>query len=62
MNPNYIVLTFTVLIGLVTAIEADIRAWRASGGDFDWATAVVSWLKGALIGIAGGLGISATNA
>lgn len=61
MKPNYIVLAFTVGIGLLTAIEADIRAWKATGGDFDYVTAVVSWLKGVAIGIAGGLGISAAG-
>lgn len=61
MSPNYVVLAFTVAIGLLTAIEADLRAWRASGGDFDWPTAIVAWVKGVLIGIGGGLGISAAT-
>ena len=61
MKPNYIVLAFTVGIGLLTAVEADLRSWKATGGDFDWATAIISWLKGVLLGIAGGLGIAAVG-
>jgi len=47
-------------IGFLGAVLFDLQKWNESVGfAFDWKTAVVRWVKGAVAGAAGAVGISA---
>ena len=47
-------------IGFLGAVMFDLQKWNeAVGASFDWKVAVVRWIKGAVAGALGALGVSA---
>ena len=47
-------------IGFLGAVMFDLQKWNESVGfSFDWKVAVVRWVKGAVAGALGALGVSA---
>lgn len=47
--------------GFLAAAMVDVRAWRKSGGTFDWGLALDRWATGALMGALGAFGIGAAT-
>jgi len=47
------------ILGFVGAFVFDLQKWKESTGiAFDWKTAYFRWIKGAVTGAAGALGVS----
>jgi hypothetical protein len=48
------------LLGFLGAVMFDLQKWNeAVGFSFDWKIALVRWVKGAVAGALGALGVSA---
>jgi hypothetical protein len=59
MNELLIKVVKGAVIGLLGAVMFDLQKWNESVGfSFDWKVAAVRWLKGAVTGAAGALGLS----
>lgn len=47
--------------GFLAAAMVDVRAWRKSGGTFDWGLALDRWATGAFTGALGACGIGVVS-
>ena len=60
MNELLIKIVKGAAIGFLGALMFDLQKWNeAVGATFDWKTAVVRWVKGAVAGALGAVGVSA---
>ena len=59
MNELLIKIVKGAVIGFLGAVMFDLQKWNESvGATFDWKTAAIRWVKGAVTGATGALGIS----
>ena len=60
MNELFVKIIKGAAIGFLGAVMFDLQKWNeAVGFSFDWKIAGVRWLKGAVAGALGALGVSA---
>ena len=60
MNELLVKIIKGALLGFLGALMFDLQKWNESVGfSFDWKVAVVRWVKGAVAGALGALGVSA---
>ena len=60
MNELFVKIIKGALLGFLGAVMFDLQKWNESVGfSFDWKIAGIRWVKGAVAGALGALGISA---
>jgi len=60
MNELFVKIIKGALLGFLGALLFDLQKWNeAVGFSFDWKIAGVRWIKGAVAGALGALGVSA---
>lgn len=60
MNELLIKVVKGAALGLVSAIAFDVQKWsEQAGAEFNWKIALPRWVKGAVTGALGALGVSA---
>ena len=60
MNELLIKIAKGAVIGFLGAVMFDLQKWNESvGATFDWKTAGIRWVKGAVAGALGAAGVSA---